>query len=329
MNLRFWKRPSAPKLEAKISIPEIWSDERGIALRGWILTPGGPPEWLELIADDIAVPVVSWHSRPQIAAKHPEFRSGERCGFWAYLPRSLSRTVLIRARTRGHLVSRQLTVPPTSQPEVSDRTGSALFARFCAKVNAERLSVLEIGSRVVVPGSISKRALFPDAASYCGFDLYPDENTDVVGDVHWLSSYFQRQFDAIFSLAVLEHIAMPWAVALEINKILSMGGMTFHQTHFCFPLHEQPADYWRFTDQGLRALFSPAAGFEMVDCEFSDATSLHPESRAIDHIHLPSQPAFIQIAALARKTHDFEAARIRWDVALGDSVALPQYPTPQ
>ncbi len=61
MNLRFWKRPSAPKLEAKISIPEIWSDERGIALRGWILTPGGPPEWLELIADDIAVPVVSWH----------------------------------------------------------------------------------------------------------------------------------------------------------------------------------------------------------------------------------------------------------------------------
>lgn len=257
-------------------------------MRGWILTPDGPPDVLEIAIGGIRIPVLSWHPRPKIVAKHPEFRSGEDCGFWAYLPSGAKREVHIRARTGDHAFATTLRLPSQAPPAPSEPAGSTLFDRFCAAVNDQHLSVLEIGSRVVVPASRSKRALFPHAASYTGFDFYADNNTDVIGDAHKLSSYFNRQFDAAFSLAVFEHLAMPWLVALEINKVLRRGGLTFHQTHFAFPLHEQPADYWRFTGEGLRSLFSPAVGFGNVEFEYSDPVSLHPERRTSELIHLPS-----------------------------------------
>jgi hypothetical protein len=155
--------------------------------------------------------------------------------------------------------------------------------------------------------------------------LYPDANTDVVGDAHRLSSYFPgRRFDAVFSLSVLEHLAMPWVVAAEINKVLRPGGLTFHLTHFMFPLHEQPADFWRFTDAGLRSLFSPIVGFEEAETEFYKPASLHPHDRAPELLHLPSQPAFIQVAVLARKVAELDESRVRW--AGKDPVAV--YPLP-
>lgn len=314
-------------LESKISIPEIWSDEQGIALRGWILTVDGPPESLELTIDGHDIPIINWHPRPDIVGKHPEFRSGINCGFWAYLARPAAHRVQVVARHRGGIVAqRTLTAPPRAAP-ASEPAGSPLFERFCALVNEQRLSVLEIGSRVVVPGSVSKRSLFPGAASYTGFDLYEDANTDMVGDAHRLSSYFSDRFDAVFSLAVLEHLAMPWLVAVEINNVLKLGGITCHQTHFAFPLHEQPADYWRFSDQGLRAIFSPLAGFDEAECELTDRVSLHPASRASDHLHLPSQPAFIQAALFARKTREVNRDCIRWDFDHEQS-GVPAYPPP-
>ena len=68
---------------------------------------------------------------------------------------------------------------------------------------------------------------------------------------------------------------MPWVVAAEINKVLKVGGLTFHSTHFAFPIHERPWDFWRYTDQALRILFSPPLGFEVIRCELR-----HPGSDA-------------------------------------------------
>jgi SAM-dependent methyltransferase len=115
----------------------------------------------------------------------------------------------------------------------------------------------------VSPGSVSKRPLF-EGRHYTGFDLYRDANTDVVGDAHRLSSYFDGRFDAIFSLSVLEHLAYPWIFAYEVNKSLKVGGFTFHATHFHWPEHEAPADYFRFSDWGLESLFGPMFGFRVI-----------------------------------------------------------------
>lgn len=67
--------------------------------------------------------------------------------------------------------------------------------------NHAGVRVLEIGSREVTVHSTA-RARF-SSADYVGFDFYPGNNVDVVGDVHRLSSYFKpgEQFDLIYSVA--------------------------------------------------------------------------------------------------------------------------------
>ena len=81
------------------------------------------------------------------------------------------------------------------------------------------MRVLEIGSRVVT--GAHHRSRFAQA-DHVGFDFYPGETVDVVGDAHRLTVHFPKgeQFDLIFCSAVFEHLHMPWVVAEEITKLL-------------------------------------------------------------------------------------------------------------
>jgi hypothetical protein len=93
--------------------------------------------------------------------------------------------------------------------------------------NKPELRVTEIGSREVT-GASNDRNEFAKA-EYVGFDYYPVDNVDIVGDAHKPSSYFEKgeQFDIIYSSACFEHFAMPWVVATEIAKMLKMGRFVF------------------------------------------------------------------------------------------------------
>lgn len=53
----------------------------------------------------------------------------------------------------------------------------------------EGMEILEIGARNVTGKTL--RNLFPKA-NYTGFDYYPGENVDVIGDAHELSKYFDK-----------------------------------------------------------------------------------------------------------------------------------------
>lgn len=113
--------------------------------------------------------------------------------------------------------------------------------------------VLEIGSREVTGFSNSRQEF---AIAECiGFDYYPGDNVDIVGDFHNLSSYFKtgEQFDIIYSSACFEHFAMHWIVAVEISKLLRVGGIVFVETHFSFSSHERPWHFFQFSDMALRA----------------------------------------------------------------------------
>lgn len=135
--------------------------------------------------------------------------------------------------------------------------------------NKPGVRILEIGSRKVT-GAVYRNIF--NMASYVGFDYYEGENVDLVGDAHKLSSYFspEEKFDLIFSSAVFEHLCMPWVVAQEINRLLNVGGCVFVETHFSFSSHERPWNFFQFSDMGLRALFSDALGFELVDSGMSN-----------------------------------------------------------
>jgi SAM-dependent methyltransferase len=130
--------------------------------------------------------------------------------------------------------------------------------------------ILEIGSREVT-GSSNARKRFA-RAEYVGFDYYPGNNVDIVGDAHKLSSYFSEneKFDIIYSSACFEHFAMPWLVATEIGKLLKVDGIVFIETHFSWSSHERPWHFFQFSDMALKVLFSKEMGFECIEAGMSN-----------------------------------------------------------
>ncbi|MDP8922782.1 MAG: class I SAM-dependent methyltransferase [Chloroflexota bacterium] len=87
-------------------------------------------------------------------------------------------------------------------------------------------------------------------------DHRPRPNVDLVGDAHRLP-FGDDTVDAIVCTEVFEHLVDPAAAAREMIRVLKPGGKLVLTTRFCFPLHDRPGDYWRFTPYTLARLFAP------------------------------------------------------------------------
>ena len=186
--------------------------------------------------------------------------------------------------------------------------------------------VLEIGSRNVT--GITRRHLFPSVERYIGFDVHPGEGVDVVGDAHQLANYFEpNSVDAIFAVSVFEHLAFPWKVAMEINRVLKPGGYVFVSTHPTWPAHELPWDFWRYPVAGLANLFIHDTGFEVLRA--TEGLPCKAYSLVTD---APTRPFYkfslnMGVAVLAKKTHDYDSNRLKWDIDIHAAVRT-QYPKP-
>lgn len=61
--------------------------------------------------------------------------------------------------------------------------------------------------------------------------------------------------DCILCTEVLEHLPDPQACVDEIHRLLRNDGLVFASTPFFYPVHADPYDFQRFTEDGLRHLF--------------------------------------------------------------------------
>ena len=194
--------------------------------------------------------------------------------------------------------------------------------------NKPGLRILEIGSREVT-GKSGARKNFSNA-TYIGFDLYPGNNVDIVGDAHKLSSYFagEAKFDIIYSSSCFEHFAMPWVVAIEISKLLKVGGIVFVETHFSFASHERPWHFFQFSDMALRALFSNALGFECIEAGMSNPLVGRFSSLADKYLkNKPVVGLYCHTEYLGKKIRDVDD--FDWKtVDLFDIVGETKYPEP-
>ncbi|RDY68862.1 class I SAM-dependent methyltransferase [Lysobacter soli] len=187
------------------------------------------------------------------------------------------------------------------------------FIDRCTALGPTR--TLEIGAREV--SGIGRRGLIPGASEYVGFDIHAGPGVDVVGDAHELSRHFPpSRFDAIYSCSVFEHLAFPWKVAMEINRVLRVGGLCYVSTHPTWPPHELPWDFWRFPIAGLKLLFSEPLGFRVLACAEGIPSKLHslsadPPTRGISHYEMS-----LGVALIAEKVKDYDSERLRWDVPL-------------
>ena len=87
-------------------------------------------------------------------------------------------------------------------------------------------------------------------------DYRPRPDVDLLGDAHHLP-FGDATVDAIVCTEVFEHLLDPPAAAREMIRVLKPGGKLVLTTRFCFPLHDRPADFWRFTPYTLARLFAP------------------------------------------------------------------------
>ena len=55
-------------------------------------------------------------------------------------------------------------------------------------------------------------------------------------------------------LDAIEHVEDPWQAMAELRRSLAPDGVLLLTTHFFFPIHQHPADYWRFTADGVDSL---------------------------------------------------------------------------
>jgi hypothetical protein len=130
-------------------------------------------------------------------------------------------------------------------------------------------AALEIGSRA--RSGVTRRQFLPSSWEYTGMDILAGENVDVVGDAHKLSKLFpEKRFRAVVSFSVLEHLLMPWKVAIELNRVMELGGVGFFITHQCWPLHDQPWDFWRFSSDAWSSIFNRATGFEIIEAAMGE-----------------------------------------------------------
>lgn len=64
------------------------------------------------------------------------------------------------------------------------------------------------------------------------------------------------RFDYIIFNQVMEHLPEPQLVLAELYRVLKVGGRIMYTGPLFFEEHEQPYDYYRYTQFGLRYLFN-------------------------------------------------------------------------
>jgi hypothetical protein len=303
--------PSVPPAEVP-SVPSVihaielfWCDQHGFYLKGWLICGPAKIDNLSIaVGDERTLTAVSRHDRADVLTYYPD--ADLHCGFEACVECRPFSPAFLRVETVHG--TEDIAISPPKR-EMAKPRETSLYFDFIKRVNDGQLSVLEIGSRIVGPASSDNRIYFPKASKYIGFDIHSAPGVDVVGDVHALSSLVgEESVEAIYSLAVMEHIQVPWIASIEMNKALKIGGLVFHSTVHSWPLHEMPNDFWRFSDEGLKVLFGPMFGFEVLSAGLACPVAMMPDHRDGILNQLPLCPGYAESSILARKIGPFGAA---------------------
>lgn len=180
---------------------------------------------------------------------------------------------------------------------------------------APRPLVLDVGGR---PRSGKEyRDEFPEA-DVKTVDIVADAGVDVVADAHELSTHFGRcSVDAIFSVSTFEHLIMPWKVAVEMNKVLKLGGIAFVHTHQTLGLHDIPWDFFRFSDASWDGLFNRRTGFEILDRQMDREHFVLPFIFHPEKLDAERSNGFEGSAVLVRKVSETE---LEWPVRIAEIV---------
>ncbi len=124
----------------------------------------------------------------------------------------------------------------------------------------ENKKILEIGSGEKVKGKYpySTKQFFDSSNDFIQSDINSTFGHSVI-DVTEMK--YQKEFDIIICMNVLEHVFDFQKAISNIYNALKETGTAIIYVPAVYPLHNEPDDYWRFTEHSLKKLM---AGFRKV-----------------------------------------------------------------
>lgn len=115
------------------------------------------------------------------------------------------------------------------------------------------------------------RPYFPPHIEIETFDINPHSGCTHIGDLCRRNETIpDGAFDYIVCTEVLEHTLQPFHAVDEMHRLLKPRGTVFVSVPFNFRIHGPLPDCWRFTEHGLRALFSQWTIVELIPLDKAD-----------------------------------------------------------
>lgn len=96
-----------------------------------------------------------------------------------------------------------------------------------------------------------------------GHSLHQTNHLDYECDMTRKLPFGAGEYDTIILSDVLEHIPEPRNLWQEMSRILAPGGTLLLNVPFYFRVHEEPYDYYRYTEFAL-SRFAEQTGFEVL-----------------------------------------------------------------
>ena len=96
--------------------------------------------------------------------------------------------------------------------------------------------------------------------------FHKNEYLDYELDLTKKLPFNDNEFDTIILSDVLEHIPVPELLWVEMTRILTMNGKIIMNVPFYYWLHEQPHDYYRYTEFALRR-FAENSGLKLIQLD--------------------------------------------------------------
>jgi SAM-dependent methyltransferase len=147
---------------------------------------------------------------------------------------------------------------PTSSVNLARKRVLGRMRHFLAKLPSATVLVIGGGRQRMW---LDERLGAGHAVRILYSDVDVGADVDLFCDAHDLP-FANAVFDAVVTTAVLEHVLYPERAAMEIHRVLQVGGMLYSELPFMQQVHEGAYDFTRYTLSGHRRLFN---GFSEIE----------------------------------------------------------------